>query len=458
MPDKGGHGSVPPTYSQAVGEWEDGSRPGPSPFNVAARRGDLDEIKRLIANGGNMFATGEIGQTPAYSAAVTGHTEILEYLIQHGADYTAGNEDGFTPLNAAATKNYPETLLLLLRYGADPNAPTVDGQTPVWSAANEGHLDTVRVLVEHGVNFSHCRNDGGFTPVCVAASEGHADIVQFLTFAMPSARLSLEGTEIFYSVQGPDSGIPVLLIHGWTCDMTDWVYQSSLLLLAHTVFRVISFDLRGHGRSLLHSTTNTPVVDPITMASDSTQLLEHLGVGPGNKAIVMGHSLGGTIATELAASRPDLVRGTVLVDPSYYMTPGAIFRAIDFMKPNFQVGWAAYFGSLYPPGTPDWIKEWHKLRAWAMETSVAMSTLEQMGENLGPSGAAYLRQKKMEIPRLVVAASNTSLDIEKEAGIDEKFDTIEAIETTHWVMKSEPEKFNAVLETWLKAQGFTENE
>ena len=180
MPDKGGHGSVPPTYSQAVGEWEDGSRPGPSPFNVAARQGDLDEIKRLVANGGNMFATGEIGQTPAYSAVVTGHTEILEYLIQHGADYTAGNEDGFTPLNAAATKNYPETLLLLLRYGADPNAPTVDGQTPVWSAANEGHLDTVRILVEHGVNFSHCRNDRGFTPVCAAAGEGHADIVQFL--------------------------------------------------------------------------------------------------------------------------------------------------------------------------------------------------------------------------------------------------------------------------------------
>ncbi len=27
-----------------------------------------------------MFATGEIGQTPAYSAAATGHAEILEYL------------------------------------------------------------------------------------------------------------------------------------------------------------------------------------------------------------------------------------------------------------------------------------------------------------------------------------------------------------------------------------------
>ena len=274
---------------------------------------------------------------------------------------------------------------------------------------------------------------------------------------MPSARLSTDGAEIYYSVQGPDSGIPVLLIHGWTCDMADWVYQSELLLQTHTAFRAISLDLRGHGRSLLHSATKTLAVDPITMASDSAQLLEHLEVGPGNKAIVMGHSLGGTIATELAASRPDLVRGTVLVDPSYYMTPDAISRAIEFMKPNFQVGWAAYFGSLYPPGTPDWIKEWHKLRAWAMETSVAMSTLEQMGEYLGPSGTAYLRQKKMEIPRLVVPSSKTFLDIEKDAGIDERFDTIEAIDTTHWVMKSEPEKFNAVLETWLQAQGFTGN-
>lgn len=274
---------------------------------------------------------------------------------------------------------------------------------------------------------------------------------------MSSARLPLNGTDLFYSVQGPDSGLPVLLIHGWTCDMTDWVYQSSLLLLDHTMFRVISLDIRGHGRSPLHCTTNAPALDPITIASDSAQLLDHLGIGPNNKAIVMGHSLGGVVATELTASRPDLVRGTVLVDPSYYMTPDNISQALAAIKPDFQVGLAAFFGSVYPPGTPDAIKEWHKLRAWGMDPPVAISTLEQLGECLGPSGATYLRQKKMEIPRLVVPSNETFMEIENEVGIDKKFETVEVIKTSHWVMKSEPEKFNAVLEDWLKKWGFTEN-
>jgi ankyrin repeat protein len=101
-----GHDSVPPpSYAQAMAS-EEGAEseddgPWPSPYNVAAREGNFEEIKRLVAAGEDILATGEIGQSPAYSAAVSGNTEILEYLIDHGADYTSGNEDGFTPLNAA---------------------------------------------------------------------------------------------------------------------------------------------------------------------------------------------------------------------------------------------------------------------------------------------------------------------------------------------------------------------
>lgn len=97
---------------------------------------------------------------------------------------------------------------------------------------------------------------------------------------------------------------PLLLVHGWGGDARAW----SGLDFARR--RVITVDLRGHGRSpvLRHG------YRPVDYAQDLAALVERLDIGP---IVAVGHSMGGQIVVQLALERPDLVAAVVAVDPAY---------------------------------------------------------------------------------------------------------------------------------------------
>lgn len=272
------------------------------------------------------------------------------------------------------------------------------------------------------------------------------------------------GSDLFYTVQGPDSGIPILLLHGWTCDLNDWVFQIPLLLslLLHTSqrFRVIAPDLRGHGRSAVQA--NITYFDPITLVGDAAALSQHLNISIDNPAIVVGHSLGGVLAQEFAVEHPELVRGLVLIDPSYFFGPADFGNLTEQLQhipdnaPQLATAWLDNTG-VYPPGTPEWLPMWHKLRAWGVEPRVVGETFVQMVEYVGASGSAYLGKLKAKlkaVPRLVVAANPSSLGVEKEAGLNGTYDRVEVLQVGHWLHKADPNGFNALLESWLRQWGY----
>lgn len=95
-------------------------------------------------------------------------------------------------------------------------------------------------------------------------------------------------------------GEPVFLLHPGFADSRIWDPQWPSYVQR---FRVVRCDLRGFGRSLIRSL-------PVTYALDVTALLDRLAIGP---AVLVGCSLGGRVALELALARPDLVRALVLV-------------------------------------------------------------------------------------------------------------------------------------------------
>lgn len=98
-----------------------------------------------------------------------------------------------------------------------------------------------------------------------------------------------------------------LLVHGWGCDHRVW---EPLMWHAGTELRPVLVDLRGHGRSPV---ARTPHTIP-RMAGDLAEVASFLGV---RDLVVVGHSMGGNVAVELAIRRPDLVRAVVSVDPAY---------------------------------------------------------------------------------------------------------------------------------------------
>jgi pimeloyl-ACP methyl ester carboxylesterase len=98
-----------------------------------------------------------------------------------------------------------------------------------------------------------------------------------------------------YAVEG--SGPPVLLIHGVGARLDNWDGVAAVL---SRNFRVVRYDLRGHGKS-----SKAPGPYSLEMfADDAAGLLDRLGIA---RAHLAGHSLGGMIAITLAVRHPQLV-------------------------------------------------------------------------------------------------------------------------------------------------------
>jgi pimeloyl-ACP methyl ester carboxylesterase len=104
------------------------------------------------------------------------------------------------------------------------------------------------------------------------------------------------GVEIHYVEQGV--GETIVLVHGRGGTLEDWVDSGVLANLAKS-YRVISIDLRGHGRS---SKPHDPKQYGPEMGLDIVRLLDHLRIA---RAHVVGYSLGANIVSQLLTSHPD---------------------------------------------------------------------------------------------------------------------------------------------------------
>jgi pimeloyl-ACP methyl ester carboxylesterase len=110
---------------------------------------------------------------------------------------------------------------------------------------------------------------------------------------------------MYYEVHG--SGAPLILLHG--AYMTVGLMEPLLSGLAATR-QVIAVEQQGHGRT-------ADVDRPITyeqMADDTAGLLRHLEI---ERADIVGYSMGGGVALQLAIRHPDVVRKLVVASASF---------------------------------------------------------------------------------------------------------------------------------------------
>src|SRR5262245_7566473 len=135
----------------------------------AARAGDLESAKLLVAAGARVNDVDAWGVSVMSLAAHSGFTDLVEFLLDKGADVNASGA-GFTALHAAIMRRDETLVRTLLAHRADPNLPLKDwtptrrqssdfhfepelvGATPFWLAARFTQPSVMRLLVERGAD------------------------------------------------------------------------------------------------------------------------------------------------------------------------------------------------------------------------------------------------------------------------------------------------------------------
>jgi pimeloyl-ACP methyl ester carboxylesterase len=272
----------------------------------------------------------------------------------------------------------------------------------------------------------------------VAITQGHSG-----AFAATRPTAKLFATEV-------GTGKNVMLLHGWTCDSHDWSWQ---LPLFESKYRVFAADLRGHGRS---EVVPSGAYTPADYVADIEALISTKY--PGQKFVIVGHSMGGQIAARLAAKRPDLVSAVVSVDGSLGFSEdqaqlfGKTVHDLTVADPGV-VG-PALFQLVYDPATDPAYKRWHARRLQGMPMNVVRESFgplffgaDQVG--IGEASAKFCRSVTAPFYHLCrnpaqadrmrpwFSHPKSKVDVWSNAG--------------HWIMQDRKDDVNAAVSAWIDA-------
>lgn len=118
-----------------------------------------------------------------------------------------------------------------------------------------------------------------------------------------SGFLSINGAQIYYTIDGVEYPETMVMIHAGICDHRMWSHQ-----VAHYSkrYKVVTFDMRGFGQSKM-------VEGAFSLVDDARALLDALEI---SEAWLMACSQGGKVALDLTLQSPERVKGLLLVAPA----------------------------------------------------------------------------------------------------------------------------------------------
>jgi pyruvate dehydrogenase E2 component (dihydrolipoamide acetyltransferase) len=208
---------------------------------------------------------------------------VMAWLVDEGDDITVG--------------------LPILEVETDKIANAVEAPDPGTlrrKIADEGELLPVKALL--GVMADADVSDADIDAyvasyVTPSADEDEADAGPAYLFA------EVEGLRIRYARRGAAQGTPVLFIHGYGGDLDNWLFNIDAV---GEGLPVIALDLPGHGQS----TVRLPGASIAGLADFVARFLDVIDV---ERAHVVGHSMGGAIASQLALTQPRRVVSLSLI-------------------------------------------------------------------------------------------------------------------------------------------------
>lgn len=269
---------------------------------------------------------------------------------------------------------------------------------------------------------------------------------------METGFVEVEGGKLYYEVAG--NGLPLVFIHAGVADHTLWDEQVNYF---KQFYRVVRYDCRGFGKTI---TTEAGV--SYSNRQDLLDLLNFLNI---EKAVVIGLSRGGNIATDFTLEFPDRVVGLVVVGSGpngYESNPPPeeqqLFEQYEQLEENGDTEklielelkiWVEGFGR--PEGEHPANTILEKMRQM-MQTNYAKKEPETQVRALNPG--AKDRLEEIKVPTLVIHggrdASYVGVAAQKLAEGVAGAQRIFLPDVAHMVNLEKPQEFNQLLHDFLK--------
>jgi pimeloyl-ACP methyl ester carboxylesterase len=242
-----------------------------------------------------------------------------------------------------------------------------------------------------------------------------------------------DGVSIAYTIRG--SGSPALVfIHGWMCDQSFWDAQVAPMSESATV---VTIDLAGHGQSGM----NRDVWTLPAFGADVQAVVEQLNL---DHVILVGHSMGGSVALEAARLMPGRVIGVVAVDAlqnaNFEFDPTQREGFLTIWNQDFTGTCAGFVTSMFPEtADPELVDRVES----AMCAAPPESSIAQLREFFRYDMKAALAA--VQVPVRCINANSFPTDVDGNRAYHEDFDAVIIDGPGHFLMMEAPEEFNAHL-------------
>jgi pimeloyl-ACP methyl ester carboxylesterase len=252
-----------------------------------------------------------------------------------------------------------------------------------------------------------------------------------------------DGVRLAYEEAGPQDGPAILFVHGWTCNRSHFGPQVERFAAE---YRCISVDLRGHGMS------DAPEQEYTIggFADDVGWIADQLGV---RAAILVGHSMGGSIALALAQARPALARAVALLDPAILFPPAlqeAAGQLADaFAAPDGMDAVRAFErGQFFGPSSAQALVEHILDEACRTPQAVVASAMRNLVTFDGATAIASIK-----VPLMYVAADRQLSDVARLRELAPDAWVGGTVGSGHFHQLEVPEQINAMLARFFAVHG-----
>jgi len=244
-------------------------------------------------------------------------------------------------------------------------------------------------------------------------------------------------------------GQPIVMLHGIFGSSDNWLTHSRML---SDHYHTYALDMRNHGQSAHDNAFDYPA-----MVEDILAFMgEHGIVDP----IVMGHSMGGKVAMNLAVAHPDKVQKLIVVDIAprpYNMENYVVLQGLNSIRINEvtsrQQADEMLAVHVEEPDVRQFLLKNLQRKPeggfkWKLNLPAISANIEKIGLPLQFEG-------KFEKPTLFVRGARSGYVRDKDiATIKAIFPaaTLETLDTGHWLPAEKPNEFVGLVRKWLESQ------